>query len=271
MTDSNTEKKIACITLDLEPDCGGRMLSFDSLAHVDSLLQLFKEIDIPLTVFVTGKIFEEKPEIVRRFCALRSFEIGVHAYTHRLGLTDRSEEIQRGIAAYYSFFKQRPLGYRAPQGCIDESDLALLLKEGVQYDSSIFPSWRPRKFNHIGSPNVPHIHQSGVVEIPITVFKPLPIPFGLGYARLLGKGLFSSLVKNFPLPSVVVMAFHLHDIFQTAHVEQLKGVPAWFYRKNVLQGAELLKMSAKTLKDRGYSFVCMRDVFYATMDRKNEG
>jgi len=242
-----------CVSLDLEPDCGGRVDSLDSLARIGEIAALLRRLAIPLTVFVTGRIFDERPEAVRALADLPEVEFGVHAYSHRPDATDHREEIRRGAAAYRAFFGRSPLGYRAPQGRIAPEDVEQLKLEGFAYDSSIFPTWLPGRFNHLGAPRTPYRHPIGLLEIPVTVLHPLPIPFGLGYLRLLGRAGTRAALACARLPEAVVIYLHSHDLIESAHADQLSPLWRWFYRRHVALGAELLETAIRTLAQRGYT------------------
>lgn len=253
--------KRACLTLDLEPDCGGRLDSLDSLARIDAVVDLVRDLALPLTVFVTGRILDERPEAIRALSVLPRIEFGVHAYSHRLGLADNGDEIRRGVAAYRRYFHQSPCGYRAPQGRINAADLDVLRAEGLTYDSSVFPTIRPGVFNNLGAPNVPHLHrESGLLEIPVTALRPLPIPLGLGYLRLLGRAGARAAVAVARLPETVVMGFHLHDIVESAHTDQLGGFWRWCYRRNVGRAEGILRDTVAALLARGFRFTLMADL-----------
>lgn len=256
-----TPARAACLTLDLEPDCGGRVDSLDSLARIGVVVDLFRDLALPLTVFVTGRIFHERPEAVHALAALPAIEFGVHAYSHRLGAGDQRDEIRRGIDAYRAFFGREPRGYRAPQGRIRGEDLTTLRDEGIAYDASIFPTFRPGVFNHLDAPNAPYVHRDcGLLEIPVTALRPLPIPLGLGYLRLLGPTVANAALRTARLPDTVVLGFHLHDIVETAHVDRLPLPWRWLYRRHVTRGADLLRAAVAFLHARGFRFTLMDEV-----------
>ena len=60
------QQKRCCLSLDLEPDCGGRLASLDALAETPRLCQMLRHIGVPVTVFVSGVIFEECPAAVEK-------------------------------------------------------------------------------------------------------------------------------------------------------------------------------------------------------------
>lgn len=253
--------KYCCLTFDLEPDCGGRFDTLDSLDCVDEIVDLVRELDVSLTIYVTGRIFECKPQVIEAFASLPRVEFGVHAYSHRIGLADSSEEIRMGIEAYRKFFGRNPFGYRAPQGRISKNDLAIIKSEGVNYDSSVFPACLPGRYYNLFYPNYPfRHHESGLLEIPITALWPFPIPLGLGYLRLLGKNNVMWIFSVIRLPNIVVIVFHLHDLILSRNTEKLSGLWKWFYRYNVHQGKDVLCWVIEYFKKHGYAFHLAQDI-----------
>ena len=54
-------KKSFCLTLDLEADHGWKeQKKYDSLSMIKRLVFLLKQYEVPLTIFVTGKIIENQ-------------------------------------------------------------------------------------------------------------------------------------------------------------------------------------------------------------------
>jgi peptidoglycan/xylan/chitin deacetylase (PgdA/CDA1 family) len=252
---------LCALTLDLEPDCGGWVDSFDTLARVQNVVELLRTLDVPVTVFVAGRVFEVRPEAVRALAALRHVEFGVHGYAHDPRRADNQEEIRRGFAAFRRFFSTGPAGFRAPEGRISPGEFALLQEQGVVYDSSVFPTWRPGAFNYLGAPNTPFRDaESGLPELTITVLRPIPIPLGLGYMRVLGPTVTRQLLRRAQLPRTVVVAFHVHDLFGGEHTARGPRWLQWYLGWNVHTGPMILSELVATLRRRDYRFVTMRDL-----------
>jgi hypothetical protein len=256
--------KICFLTMDLENDCGGRIGPVFDTIHEKNIHQLTRFINqhqLPLTLFVTGQLFEEKrKELGLIQQEIKEVEFALHSYSHPNLLTDYSQEIEKGVMAYKDFMGKGPLGYRAPQGKISSNDLACLKKHQFQYDSSIIPTIRPGVFNNRKMPKGPHfLEEYNLWEIPCSVFSFTGIPMGLGHIRLMGQSITKFLFFILPLPQFIVFAFHLHDIIQTEHVDKLQGFWNFFYRRNVGQGFSLLDFVIKDLKKKGYSFDLMKN------------
>jgi hypothetical protein len=254
-------RKRCCLTLDLEPDCGGRLASLDSLANVPRLCEMLGDIGVPVTVFVSGIIFEQCPAAVEHLARLPQIEYGVHGYSHEHGLSDHREEIRRGIESYRQYFSRTPKGYRAPRGEIHQRDLALLAEEGLMYDSSVIPTCRPGARSNLRRPNRPGLLPPyNLVELPITAFKPFSVPLGLGYMRLFGKTVMRGLMAVCPIPSTAVIYIHMHDLVLSSHTDKLSPFWRWFYRCRVAKGLGLLDRLVWTFRQRGYEFCLAGDV-----------
>ena len=122
-----------------------------------------------------------------------------------------SFEIEKSKKVFSKYFNTNPLGYRAPQGVLKNGDIEELYKKGYKFSSSLFPSFRPGKYNNLFSPINPIIYTNGFIEIPFSVIKKIRYTFSLSYIKLLGFQVSRLLVKIFGLPNIVVFDSHLHD------------------------------------------------------------
>ena len=111
----------------------------------DRLLDRFDETQSRATFFVLGWVADRHPELVRRI-ADRGHEIACHGYGHQLvyeiGPDRFREDLQRSKKAIENACGQSPRGYRAPSYSITDRSLwalDILVDEGFDYDSSIFP------------------------------------------------------------------------------------------------------------------------------------
>lgn len=156
------------------------------------LLDLLERRKVQATFFVLGWIAERVPELVQEIEG-HGHEIATHGYSHRL-LTEMTPaefeaDLCRALEATRACVQQPILGFRAPSFSITNRTLwafDILARNGVQYDSSIFPiSYHP----DYGIPNAPLGIQKmdGLTEVPLSVAKVLGrnIPCsGGGYFRV---------------------------------------------------------------------------------------
>src|SRR5689334_12138090 len=113
--------------------------------NTERMLDLFDEFQTKATFFVLGWVGERYPDLVRAI-AQRGHEIASHGYAHRL-IYDQTpagfrEDDRRARALLEDACGRRVVGYRAPSYSITPRSLwalDILVEEGYEYDSSIFP------------------------------------------------------------------------------------------------------------------------------------
>ena len=160
------------------------------------LLDLFDQFDVRATFFVLAWVGERVPGLVGEIDR-RGHEVASHGYAHRL-VYDQSREafrddVRRARAILQDASGQAVVGYRAPSYSITARSLwalDVLIDEGYEYDSSIFPV-RHDRYGLPGSPRHQHVRQGpggSLVELPPATVRAggvtLPAAGG-GYFRLL--------------------------------------------------------------------------------------
>ncbi|MDY6971068.1 MAG: XrtA system polysaccharide deacetylase [Thermodesulfobacteriota bacterium] len=164
--------------------------------NTDSLLSLLTDKEIKATVFVLGWIADRYPKLVRDI-QKEGHEIACHGYAHRL-IYEHSrgffrDDTRRAKAILEDITGEKVIGYRAPSySIIKESLWALdiLVEEGFEYDSSIFPI----RHDRYGIPNgkrFPHSisrnRDKCIIEFPLSTIRFCGTNFPLaggGYFRL---------------------------------------------------------------------------------------
>lgn len=137
------------------------------------LLDLLAKHKTRATFFVLGWIAERQPDLVREI-ETAGHEIATHGYSHTL-LTEMTPaafevDLQRALQATRACVRQEILGFRAPSFTVTSKTLwaiDLLAKQGLKYDSSIFPvSFHP----DYGMPDASlGIHSLGcLTEVPLS-------------------------------------------------------------------------------------------------------
>jgi peptidoglycan/xylan/chitin deacetylase (PgdA/CDA1 family) len=265
------QKKMVCLTLDLEQDYGDLLEkpTYEGLEHIPELVTFFKEENIPLTCFVQGSIFETHPESINLLKAL-DIELELHAYSHSSKNIDTDLDVLKGKEAFYKFVGTNPIGYRSPLGIINDVDYYTLANNGFKYDSSIFPSFRLGVFNNISKPTNPYIvNGTNIMEFPIGVFsKAIRIPLSLSYLKLFGRP-YTGLLKYYPLPNLIIFGFHMHDLFDLRSASLLpldkyslvyKAVFKRIYQKKS-DSLSSLKEFIYILQRKHYSFSNLRNIY----------
>lgn len=251
-----------CLTLDLEPDYGGRLEPTYSAwddAKIDALLEKLSSVSAPLTVFVVGECLKARPGAIERFRKAGA-EFHLHSHSHDLASPDTREEIEKGLEAFEAALGYRPRGYRAPEGRISPEGWARLAELGFEFDSSIFPSvwpaprylvYRPRPFQPRGLP---------LWEFPISTLSPLRFIVSLSWMKLLGWGFYKTLLEAAAWPEPLVFDMHLHDVFALDSYAKLGGTWRMIYRRNRHDGMRILSAFLDLLSEKGGRFRTLGDV-----------
>lgn len=172
--------------------------TMESRVHANTvrLLDMFDEFEVRSTFFVLGWVGERHPDLVAEI-AKRGHEIASHGYAHRL-VYDQTraafrDDVRRAKGLLEDASGRPVVGYRAPSYSITPRSLwavDVLIEEGYQYDSSIFPI-RHDRYGIPVSDRAPYrIERSGgtLIEIPGSTARlgslNLPVAGG-GYFRIL--------------------------------------------------------------------------------------
>lgn len=169
------------------------------------ILELFTKYNTKATFFVLGWIAERVPDLISEIDE-RGHEIATHGYSHTLitEMTPNSfeEDLKKALYVTKKYIKHEILGFRAPSFTITKNTLwalDILVKNGIRYDSSIFPiDFHP----DYGMPNSQlSIYQfnDSLIEVPLscTEFYGKRIPCcGGGYFRIFPYPLTRLLIKR---------------------------------------------------------------------------
>ena len=274
--DKITEKTV-CLTLDVEHDFGTLLNkpTFFGLNNIPVLVDLLKDKDIPLTCFIQGSLLDKYPDEISYFNNV-DVEFEPHSYHHpHPNSMNFSIEIQKSKGAYKNFFARNPVGYRSPDGYINSPDyFEQLINSGFYYDSSVFPSFRPHRFNNLLSEIEPYyLNNKKIIEFPFSVVsKTIRIPISLSYIKLLGSPYFS-LLKLKSLPRLIVFDFHLHDLTQLPSVNEIfsQNILSFFeariykkiYHDKGDTGISLFIDTVRMFEKAGYKFAKLEDIYRA--------
>lgn len=206
------------LTLDLEEDGAGIApgVAYECAEQAAELTALLRPTGVKLTIFVSGRLLEERPDLVELYDRdLTVFEN--HGYDHgavrRVPTRTPLENVEAGHEAYHRFFGQPPRGYRAPNGMIGQPELRKLAEFGYRFDSSIFPTRFPGRFDWSAAPATDFVWEGlGLLECPISVTRRFKIPAGVSYMQLIGWPLYRRLLAE-AWPERLVIDLHPHDIF----------------------------------------------------------
>ena len=263
------QPRYACFTLDYELDYGGRLRQFDTLKQRrqhEELARFLHDESIPLSAFIQTQTLKDYPESETVIRSLAS-DFHSHSHTHASKGFASREEFITSKKIIEDTFGQQTVGYRAPFGKLYPGDHELLSELNFSFDASIFPSYRPGKFNHLSASIEPTRLPCGLQEIPFAVIPKVRLILGISYMKLLGYGFYENFMKVFGLPEVVVFYGHMHDYFPTPGVNTLPLPLRKAFNRNSGQALAITKKFMQHLKRNQYQMVTMSALAHVLKDR----
>lgn len=254
------DKKLICLTIDIEKDYG-YFNTYHAFKNIDPLLELIKKYNFKITVFLVGRLIKEREDIIKKFSSV-PVEFALHSYYHNIknkNANFKKQEVIKAQKAYLNYFRQQPLGYRAPQGAITKYEIEELIKLGFKYDCSLFPYWRPGLYNNLKIPIQPFWLSPKLIEIPLSVLPIVRLPISLSYIQFFGWNIYKILLNFFGWPPLLVFDMHLHNLKKA---RDLRGAP-WFarlfYGRNQNRGFQILDDFLKLARNKGYQSIFVSD------------
>jgi peptidoglycan/xylan/chitin deacetylase (PgdA/CDA1 family) len=264
-------KKLACITLDMEPDYGDpekHIRLLENPKFLERYINIINKYNAKVTMFTVTNLFARFGDDFKKLAANIPLEFSVHSHTHDPHNACSLDEVRASQDAYKEFTGKQPLGYRAPIGRIDKAGLGHLLDHGFEYDASVYPSIRPGEFGYFNlhMPNAPfrvtREDEKSLVEFPFTAIEKIRIIFALSYAKLFGWELYSFLLKIFGLPDAALLLSHPHDFyFQSIPNSTIRGLEKVALSRNSSHAFDYFEKMISVLKSRGYEFVFISELY----------
>lgn len=250
--------RIAVLSVDVEHDYGGERT--EALEQLPTLLAAVREAGLPLSAFVEGRLFDERPDLC---AALLEAEADLHLHCHdhrRPG--DDAASLRAGAAAFTRFAGRRPTGYRAHTFRLTEEVFAALVAEGFAWDSSILPGFG------IGNRREAVFRRGDyfaldetLFEYPVAGWRRAGIPFIHSYRQLLGPRPEALLDRVARLPDLLIYDMHLVDLTSEGRIGETT-MPAWLKSAHRLarrrsRGFEELPLLGERFRRRGYRWTTM--------------
>lgn len=263
--------KLACLTLDMEPDHGDpekKIRLLENPVYFERYVSIVNKYNAKVTMFTVTRLFDSYGDLFNKLAERIPLEFSVHSHTHDPRNACTLDEVRNSHAAYETFTGRKPIGYRAPIGRIDKEGLGHLLDHGFGYDASIYPSIRPGEFgyNNLHMPNMPfrvtRSDGTSLVEFPFTSIETLRIVFAVSYAKLFGWGLYSLMLKLFGLPEIALLLSHPYDFyFGSIPNSTVKGLEGFAMARNTGHEFDIFDKMLSTLVSQGYQFVHLSEVY----------
>ena len=215
--------RLAVFSVDVEYDHDGDRS--DALDRLPDLLAVLRRARLPLTAFVEGRLFGERPDLCEALVEAGA-DLQLHCYDHR-GPGDSAADLERGAAAFERFAGARPRGYRARRWRLTEELFAALVTGGFAWDSSVLPgiglgNHREKAFRRGDWFTI----DGALVEFPAASWRALGVPFTQSYRQLMGRSVESLLDRAAALPNLLVHDLHMVDIVRDGRI-RLSPNPWW--------------------------------------------
>ena len=187
-------------------------------ASMNRLLALLDKHHVKATFFTLGWVAERYPQLIKNL-AQQGHEIASHGYWHQRATGQTTAQFKEDVGSARKLLQDLTgcdvHGYRAPSFSIDRTNewaYDVLLEEGYQYSSSIYPV----SHDHYGVPDAPRFKyktEQGLWEVPLSTLvmnnKNIPISGG-GYFRLYPYRVTSWAIKRFHDKDTQPYIFYMH-------------------------------------------------------------
>jgi peptidoglycan/xylan/chitin deacetylase (PgdA/CDA1 family) len=188
------------LTIDVEEDCPPMLASTRGMEEgLPKLLDLLEEEGVRATLFVTGIMAEQYPELIQRI-AKDGHELGCHGYTHtrfdRMEISEARIALQQAGRILRKLSKKL-VSFRAPNLQFPAKYLKLLEEERFMYDSSL-AAYKP--------PFPRSCIEGKIIRIPATITS--------SFLRL-PPILFFPMLKHLKAPVIFVHPWEFVDISKT--------------------------------------------------------
>lgn len=255
-----TPQKIAVLSIDVECDYNGDRT--DALDRLPDLLAAVRGVHLPLSAFVEGRLFAERPDLCTHLVEAGA-DLHLHCYDHREP-GDTVESLKRSIDTFENFTHARPQGYRAHTYRLTEGLFEALIAEGFAWDSSILPgiglgNHRGRMFRRGDW----FVLDGALAEFPVASWRALGIPFTHSYRQLLGPTAEALLNRVVALPDLLVYDMHMVDLVCNGRI-RVSPVPLWLKSAHAWvrfrqRGFDDVTRLGECLQTRGYEWMTLSD------------
>ena len=249
------------ITVDLEYDWEGKETK--SISLISKLLDFFDDYNVKATFFVLGKLIEKNEDYIKEIS--KKHEIASHGFSHKnlrelnIKMLEREVFLTKKIL---SNLRIKCIGFRSPYFLLPKNLGLALKKYGYKYDSSVSKGILWRRYYNIFLPNKPYYLYRKIMEIPVSNFSFLKMPFGLPFLRLAKK--FHFPVNSIKKSSVFYM--HPYELLETKPGKEISFIYRQLYKIN--NGEKAWKILEDFFSNLNCKFETCKD--YVREFEKNE-
>ncbi|MFA6227933.1 MAG: DUF3473 domain-containing protein [Patescibacteria group bacterium] len=197
---------------------------------VDQLIAALKSNQATATFFVTGKVIEQEPAMIKKL-AVHGHEIAIHSFDHRplwvKNYQNFDQEIKIMKEKILSLTGKAVLGHRAVNFSLTNDNQNWVIKvledNQLRYDSSVFPLKLPRLTSLIfpnstygikKAPRLPYLINKHLYEFPLAVYSGSllnwPVTGGI-YIRITPWKIFKKMLTKKTTQGATTIHFHPFD------------------------------------------------------------
>lgn len=198
------------------------------------ILDLLGKYNIKATFFVTAEFAKRYPKLIKEM-SREGQEIACHGHTHKDNYINGLSKLNLAKKEIERVITVKVNGFRAPRFEINTRDISRLSDFGFIYDSSIHPTWIPKRYMNL-------FKKKGVYKIGNTIeISPSVLPFlrlpifwlafknlGINYSKLFTK-------VNFIFSDYCMLLLHPWEFVNLKDIK----IPKYVKRK---YGKELLNL-----------------------------
>lgn len=242
-------------TIDFESDWESENIE-GTISVMPRLLEFLSKRRIKATFFINTCLLKNKEvRDVLREAGKRGHELASHGHTHRDLRKLPEREIEKEVSESKKLIESLGFeckGFRAPYFSVPENLFSMLRKHGYRYDSSACDSLfigrgssrlRVREPSRIG----------GITELPMAVFSPARLAFGLSFVRG-----FSPLSTMFLPKRPLMLYVHPCEFLESGPGKEVSFFVRQVYNRN--RGERAWKFLSRMLDNVDSEFVTCREM-----------
>jgi peptidoglycan/xylan/chitin deacetylase (PgdA/CDA1 family) len=258
------------LTIDVESDWGGRYSPqkncFQGVEQgLDVFLDLLHGTGAKATFFVSAEILQKHGEKIA-FLAKEGHEVASHGFNHNLDYANLSPR-----DLFFQADQSRKLlqectnssisGFRVPQFRENPNLHKVLAQAGYHYDSSVTCNSLPGRYRASSSHGKP-VWIGEILEIPVSKFPILPLPFGLLWVNLCGISSYKLLQRlRRDSSELEVLYLHPFDLLPKRWNRQMKFHVNLFYTYRSSAVVNTMKSLLRAWTKAGIEFTVLREVY----------